>query len=420
MSVSKSTKETLQFMVDGIKYVCENFKRRGPGTESERNAQAFFKKELEKYSDSVEMEDFTVHPHAFMGFIIISAFFTLFSTVMFWLSPKGMVFPIIGSVLTLLAILMFVFEFMMYRSFVDFLFPKRISRNVMARRAPKGEVKRRIIFGGHSDASPEWTYSMHGQLAALVPVIGGAIISMFFIFVVNAAAAITIAAGNSIVFAGFWKIMSIISVITIPFIISIMFFINWKVIVDGANDNLTACYIAMAVMKEMSDADFRFENTEVCCLIAGAEEAGIRGSKAYAKRHQKELKEIETVFISMDTMREIEQLQVYTQGCTGTVKDSEAVGDLLHEAGLNCGIDMPRAELYPGAVDAEGFSMYGIRSCGFCGVNHNPKTYYHTRHDTWDNISPECIELSLDICLEAARLYDAKGGIESYEKKYKK
>ena len=78
MSVSKSTKETLQFMVDGIKYVCENFKRRGPGTESERNAQAFFKKELEKYSDSVEMEDFTVHPHAFMGFIIISSFFTLF------------------------------------------------------------------------------------------------------------------------------------------------------------------------------------------------------------------------------------------------------------------------------------------------------------------------------------------------------
>lgn len=420
MSVTKSTKETLQFMTDGIRFVCENFKRRAPGTQAERDSQAFFKKELEKYADKVEMEDFTLHPHAFMGFIIIAAVLTLLSTVMFWLSPHSIVFPILGSLFTLFSILMFAFEFMMYRSFVDFLFPKRVSRNVMARRAPKGEVKRRIIFGGHADAAYEWTYSLHGQLAALVPVIGGAIISMFFIFVVNTAAAITIGVGNDIVFTGFWKVMGTISGITIPFIISILFFINWKVIVDGANDNLTACYIAMGVLKEMNDADFRFENTEVCCLIAGAEEAGLRGAKAYAKRHQKELKEIETVFISMDTMREIEQLQVYTQGCTGTVRDSEAVGDLLHEAGLNCGIDMPRAELYPGAVDAEGFSMHGIRSCGFCGVNHNPKTYYHTRHDSWDNINPECIELSLDICLEAARLYDSKGGIESYEKKYRK
>lgn len=77
MSVTKSTKETLQYMLDGIKYVCENFKRRGPGTESERNAQAFFKKELEKYADSVEMEDFNLHPHAFMGFIIIAGILSL-------------------------------------------------------------------------------------------------------------------------------------------------------------------------------------------------------------------------------------------------------------------------------------------------------------------------------------------------------
>ena len=77
---------------------------------------------------------------------------------------------------------------------------------------------------------------------------------------------------------------------------------------------------------------------------------------------------------------------------------------------------MKRASLYPGAVDAEGFSKYGIRACGFCGVNNNPKTYYHTREDTWTNINEECINLSLNICLEAAKLYDGKGGIKTYEK----
>ena len=420
MAETKTEKSTiLKYMTDGIRYVCEHYKNRAPGTESERKAQEFFRDELKKYADEVEMEDFDLHPHAFMGFIILAGLFSLISVFMYWLAPKGIVFPIIGIVMTFVSILMFVFEFLMYRSFVDFLFPKRVSRNVMARRKPSGEVKRRIIFGGHADAAYEWTFSLHGQLAALVPVIGGAIISMFTLFGFNLAAAIH-SAGGSFEMAGAWKVLGIIALCLIPFCILILFFINWRVIVDGANDNLSACYIAIAVLKQMADQDFRFENTEVCCLISGSEEAGLRGAKAYAKRHKEDLQDVETVYVAMDTMREVEQLQVYTKGCTWTVWDSEAVGDLIHEAGVNVGIDMPRAEIYPGAIDAEGFSMYGLTAAGFCGVNHDPKTYYHTRKDTPDNIGEDCIELSLKVCEETARLYDANGGLAKYEAKYKK
>ena len=81
---------------------------------------------------------------------------------------------------------------------------------------------------------------------------------------------------------------------------------------------------------------------------------------------------------------------------------------------------MKETDIYPGAVDAEGFSRYGIEAVGFCGVNHDPKTYYHTRLDTADNMSEECINLSLDICLEAAELYDQRQGIESFREEGKK
>lgn len=414
---------THKYIVDGIRYICENFKDRAPGTHSERKAQKFMKGELEQWADEVEMEDFDLHPAAFMGWIPPCAAIGILSVVFYWLTYKGVVhnsaLAIIATLLTIFAVCCLVIEFLMYREFVDFLFPKKVSRNVMAHRKPTGEVKRRIVFCGHTDAANEWTYSLHGGIKSLAPVMGGSIGGLIAVTIFNVIWMIYDLAGGMYL-SKFWLVAGIIQLILIPFFIAIMFFINWKVIVDGANDNLTADYISMGVLKEMAENNKRYENTEVCCLLSGSEEAGLRGAVAYAKRHQKELQEIETVVIAMDTMREIEQLQIYTQGCTGTQKNSNAVGELVYEAGVNCGIEMKETDIYPGAVDAEGFSRYGIEAVGFCGVNHDPKTYYHTRLDTPDNISEECINLSLDICLEAAELYDQKGGIEAFREEGKK
>ncbi len=418
MNLKKNAKDNMSYMLEGIRYVCDHFKERGPGSQAERDAQEFFKNELGKYSDEVIMEDFELHPKAFMGFIPLAAILVILSAAGYWLAPViGAWVVILGVIFTLFAVLMFIFEFMFYGEFVDFLFPKKVSRNVYASRKPTGEVKRRIIFGGHADVSPEWTYSYLGEIKALAPVMAGGILGMFVVFFVNLAYLIkSLSVGmQTVEIVGVWKILGIVMLVFIPFVFAIIFFINWKVYVDGANDNLSACYIAAAVLKTMADNDIRFENTEVGCFISGSEEAGIRGARAFARKHKKELLETESVLIAMDTMREIDQLQIYNIGCTGTVHSSKAVGDLIHEAGINCGIDMPRAQLYPGAIDSDAWAQEGLTAAGFCGVNHDPKRYYHTRQDTADNISPECIELSLEICLEIAELYDKKGGIKSYE-----
>lgn len=424
MRLTKGASEnTRKYMVDGIRYICENFKDRGPGTHSERKAQKYFIGELEQWADEVKSEDFEIHPHAFMGWIPPTAILAMISVILYWVCFKGGVtssaIPLVACIITWLGMSCLILEFLLYREWCDFLFPKRTSRNVMATRKPTGEVKRRIIFCGHSDASPEWTYSIHGGIKALAPVMAGSIGGLIGVSIFNIIWLIYSLCGGTYA-SKFWLVMGIIQLILIPFFIAILFFINWRVICDGANDNLTANYAAMGVIKEMAENDKRYENTEVCCMLAGAEEAGIRGSVNYAKRHQDELNEVETIVIAMDTMREIEQLQIYTQGCTGTQKNSNAVGELIYEAGVNCGIEMKETDIYPGAIDAEGFSRYGIEAAGFCGVNHDPKTYYHTRLDTPDNISEECINLTLDICLEAAELYDQKGGIDAFREEGKK
>ncbi|MDR1927502.1 MAG: M28 family peptidase [Oscillospiraceae bacterium] len=412
---------TMQYMKDGIRTVCERFKKRLPGTQAERDAQAFFKEELSACADEVVMEDFEVHPHAFMGFIPIAAVFLLGGVACFWFGKGSLPLAILGAALPILATLMFVFEFMLYRNFVDFLFPKRVSRNVYAVRKPADEVRRRIIFGGHTDAANEWTYSYLGEVTGLGIAIFGAVASMLVGLVASLVRLVYTVAVHSTYtetdlelyqpwkLAGGWLVWGVALLCTIPFAVAIFFFINYKVVADGANDNLSANYIAISVLREMAEKDFRFAHTEVGCLLSGSEEAGLRGAKAFARKHKEELSDVETVFIALDTMRENEELRVCNFGCTGTVQNDKAVGALLREAGRDCGVELPDSELYPGAVDAEAFSMHGLRSTGFTGVSHEAKRYYHTREDTADNISEDCLALSLNICKEAARRFDETG-----------
>ncbi|MFR1478739.1 MAG: M28 family peptidase [Hydrogeniiclostridium mannosilyticum] len=88
--------------------------------------------------------------------------------------------------------------------------------------------------------------------------------------------------------------------------------------------------------------------------------------------------------------------------------------NLLKQAGAMAGLTLNEAKIYPGATDAEAFSRYGMRACGLCGVDHDLKTYYHTREDNADNINPACLEKSLEICRYAMQLYDKSSGIDDY------
>lgn len=411
---------TYRYMTNGIRYVCDNFKDRCAGTHSERKAQQFFKNELEAWADEVVMDEFSVRPNAFLGWLPIAGVFCILSVLFYWLSFNGVVqgawLAFISFVMTFFVLACFLGEFLLYKKVADFLFPKKTSRNVYAVRKSLNKPKRRIILSGHTDASFEWTYCLHGGIKSLAVVISGSLIGLVLLCVFNTLWLIFSLAKSDLT-GDFWITLGAIELAFVPFFIAIILFINWKVVVDGANDNLSANYVAVGVLKELAQNNKRYADTEVAVLLTGSQEAGLRGAQSFVKAHKNELEEIETIVVAMDTMRETSQLQIYTQGCTGTQKNSNAVAQLLYEAGINCGIEMKEAGLYTGATDAEMFSRSGIESVGFCGVNHNPKTYYHTRLDTPDNIDAQCINMSLDICLEMTELYDANGGIDAFRQK---
>ena len=404
--------ETISYIKDGIFTVCRKFKNRAAGSQAELNCQLFFEDQLRAWADETRQHAYYLHPEAFYGWVTIAAVLNLMCIGLFWLRTflPSAVAPAFGFALSLLCISLFVFEFLLYQEYIDFLFPRKKSINVYARRSSTGPAKKRIVFVGHADTACEFTFCLHGRGLALAVVLAGSVLGMLLVFGSSIALLLETILRGPTLLEGVWQTIGIAQLCFVPFFIALLFFFNRKTVVDGANDNLSGSFVAMGVLKELADQNIRFENTEVCCLITGGEEVGLRGSSAFAANYKKLAPpETETIFVALDTLREEKHLSCYLRGINGTQQNCPAVGNLLSAAAKQNGIELNCAPFYPGATDAEAFSRNGLLACGLCAVNHDPQPYYHTRHDTYENIDIGCIKKVLDICMETVRIYDRHG-----------
>lgn len=392
-----------EYMVKKITGICEEIGPRAPGSEEEFKAQKSMGEDLKKWSDNVTFEEFVVHRQAFMGFIPFTVAMAIFATVLYF------TYPLVGFFLTVLGFIPLVLEFLMYKQFIDPLFFGHTSHNLVAVRNPKSDVKKRIIFIAHSDSQYEWTLNYKlggtGMKLFLIPAIVGLIlcsVSSILKFILLELKGFD---GLNTVFL---LVGIFLCVFTVPYI-GFLFFQSFTKSVPGANDNLSGCLSVMSVLKLMDEADVRFENTEIRVILSGSEEAGLRGAKAYVSAHEKELKEIETVVVACDTMRDIKDMAVYDRDLSGTLKHDKQVKALVKKAALNCGFDIPYSSIYLGACDAAAFTQKGVKATGFAAMDPTPPRYYHTRLDIPESLKPEALEAGARILLETAFLYDEEG-----------
>ena len=398
----------VEYAVKGITKVCRRIGPRKPGSPEEYRAQQWFQKDMKNYCEETRIEEFTLHRQGFMGFIPFTVACGIASVFVNWFAS-----PIAALILCICAFVPLFFEFLMYKEFDDFLFPKQTSHNMIAVRKPKGEVKQRIVMVGHSDSQFEWTlnYLIGGLQAKLfveIPAVVGLIVQTVFALVCIIAgkggAAVNIQSAR-----WFFILFFVISCVFIPFEFAFLFFQSWTKSVPGASDNLSGCYVGMAVVKALDEAKVRFENTEVVVICSGSEEAGLRGSKAYAKAHEKELKEIPTCVVALDTFRDLETMAVYHRDLSGTLQHHDGTKVLVHDACANCGFDVKYESIYIGGSDAASFTQRGIPATGFAAMDPAPPRYYHTRLDTPENLRPEAIKAGIEIMIEACCMFDKVG-----------
>jgi len=390
-----------KYVVDNIKHVINEFGPRDPGSEGETKGQHYVKEELEKYTDDVKIEPFQVAPKAFMGFMPVIGVILIISFVVYWF------YPLVALLLDLLAGLIIIQEFIRYKLFLDPFFPKRTSHNVWGIKKPENEIKKRIILAGHMDAAYDWRYSrINPKLIRIIlfPAVGG----LFFKIIADLLC--TIFNYNwPLGWIPLWSYIGFIQIAFTPFTILVIFFIDWKIVVPGANDNLTGSFVSVALAKIMKDNNLKLKNTEVYFMVTGSEEAGLRGAKAFVKKHERELKEIETVAIAIDTFTDIEYLAAMNRDLNGTLKHHSGVLSLLKKSAEKTGFDLKYSSIFIGSSDATAFTQGGIPAAALTAMDPAPPKWYHTHFDTVDILKPKCIEKGIDILMETLFMYDEEG-----------
>lgn len=388
--------EAAQYMIDEITHICTKFEKRGPGDYGEQQACEYAAEQMKEYGcDNVYVEGFKENPNAFLGWI----YFTI--TCCFLALISYFFVPILSIIFIVFGLTLCVLQFGLYKKTVDKFFKEKIGHNAAGFKKPTGEVKRRIIFNGHPDASWEWPFKYKFTYLGFDIHMTVCFIGAFYTLGI----AIASVAGISSELA---TKLGLGALVFVPFWFALYWMWNEKRIVDGANDNLSGCYMGMAILKMLKDEGIEFENTEIGVVFSGSEEAGLRGAKAWCEAHANEFNDVPTFVYSYDTITQPEYLQVNYRDLNGTVKVDKDVSDLFYEACEELKIPCSKGMVPPlgGATDSAAFAQAGMRSTGITALNHALPDFYHTRLDTPDALNKECLADCFAASVKVLEMFD--------------
>ena len=372
--------------------ISENNKSRQACGKDEKFLAETLKRDLTTFCDSVSEDTFSVNQKAYILsnllvfiFMIISAAAAICS---FFIDDMLL---IVASVFSVLSLLGFFGVFGGTSKNVEGI-------NIFATRAPQKETKHRIVLEANLDAPFKRTLSP--KVSAILKTVNFISIALYIAFDIVE----LLITYNKISFDG----SNIFVYLSFP--LAIFAFIplflarsvNAAASFPGVTDNLVGCYTACGTLRYMSEMDLRLENTELCVLLTGAKNAGLKGAKEYCRIHKDSDKAVDTTVISIDTVFNPETLTV--------VSTSGKATDLIAKASENAGVNI--LSTVPKKIKKHGsgtvFKKNHIPCATLTTLGENPPEYIGTAKDTEENINVKAIEAVMKLSLEAAYAKDSE------------
>jgi acetylornithine deacetylase/succinyl-diaminopimelate desuccinylase-like protein len=168
-------------------------------------------------------------------------------------------------------------------------------------------------------------------------------------------------------------------------------------VVPGANDNLSAVAVNVALARSLRDDPP--PGVRVILLSTGAEEAFMEGMQGFMRRHRGELDPGRTEFVCLECVGSPQLCVVEAEGMLRMRQYTERSRERLAAAGRAAGVALRRGLRTIAATDGLISLRAGYPTCLLGGVDETKfPANYHWPSDTPDNLAWNSIEDAIAVC----------------------
>lgn len=410
-----------------VEYAANEVGSRLPGSDGEKKYADYMGGKLKEIGIEPTREEFSVSPKASIGGIPYAGWVGLIMSALVYFAMHMSAIWFGMALASVVCLVWLVCSVFLYKRWFDMFFKQEISQNVYGELLPEdGKYDYTIILSGHTDTSWNWRHSANTEKYKNSNPLPGYIITygkvgfgaICFFFLAAVSVAMTVIYSGAFFqspwaaqilysnsFAIFMFVMHFIPVITA---IGSCFLIMWadpdpRNASRGAMDNASGCALSYEVIKYFKEnPDKMPKNCRIIDFNCGSEEAGLRGSMAFAQAHKGEPILENAWNINIDSIADKDYFEVVIkddwQFCRFDKDLEQMFKDTFNELGIvsktNGCIHNP-----VGGCDSTPMTKAGIKSVTFAAQNPMLTYYYHTWHDVPERFSVETVGDGFDVLL---------------------
>lgn len=424
--MKEENRKYAQEAYDIVTHAAKKIGSRLPGSDGEKKYADYMGEKLREIGIEPKQEEFAVSPRSGIGGLSYAGWAGVILSIAAYIALGIESVWYAMAFFAVVTVFWLIFSCFFYKTWFDMFFPQEISQNTYGELLPQdGKYDYTIILSGHTDTSWCWRHSEHAYKYRDKPILGiiatygkvgfGAVCFFFmaivsiFMMVVYAANACDAAWAATVLvsepFNNFLFAMHFIPVVTA---IGCFFVVMWgdpnpRNASRGAMDNATGCALSYAVIKYFKEnPDKMPKNCRIVDCNVGSEEAGLRGSMAFAAEHKNDDLTKNAWNINIDSVADEGYFEVVIkddwQGCRFDTDMEKMFKDTFKELGIesktNGCIHNP-----VGGCDSTPMTKAGIKSVTFAAQNPVLTYYYHTWRDMPERFKMETVGDGFDVVL---------------------
>lgn len=413
-----------------VKHAANEIGPRLPGSDGEKKFHEYMAGRLDEIGVKPVTEKFVFAPHSSIGGLpyagwggIIGALALVVASIVGSITLFG---GFALSFLTLVYMLglwtWLIVSVFKYHTCFDWCFKHAVSHNTYGELKPAdGEYDYTIFLSGHTDTS--WTLKLSasqgrgGFVSVVVRLALGAVsvgivtvlaLVNFLIFCIYDGA--MSAANNFELIQGVAQaagVMFYINVCTAPIWIVGSFLLTMynekteSIASPGAMDNATGIAVSYEVLKYFKEnPDKMPARCRIVDVNCGAEEAGLRGSLAFVRKHKDDGMLENGYHLNIDSIADKDFFEVINGDAWLCPHFDKGLEDMFMDAMREAGIENPGKMNNPvGGCDSTPFQKSGVKSITFAAQNPTMTDYYHTYMDVPERFDADTVGLGLDVVL---------------------